>query len=150
MVTYLLHRAASIYAELYPSCLQVRNPQPALLDIRLFVAMAGVAEQSLRENDKNTHSAANIKRPGQWYKVQIQRRGQLRTDYPAFVAFMCQVSHTAGCEHYSHGMGRLGNDIAGESLIFGRSKSPFPLLWAVHRYLIRSLVKLLAHMHLGA
>lgn len=119
MVTYLLQSAASIYVELYPSCLQVRNPQPALLDIRLFVAMAGAAEQSLGEDNKNMHPAANIKRPGHWYKVQIQRRGHLRTGYPASVAFMCQVRHTAGCEHYSHGMGRLGNDIAGESVIFG-------------------------------
>lgn len=38
-----------------------QNPQPALLDARLFVAMGGVAEQSPEEEDTNMNPAANIK-----------------------------------------------------------------------------------------
>lgn len=76
-----------------------------MLDVRLFVAMAGVTEQSPGEDDTNMSPAATSRvLHGHWYEelVQTQRRGQQRMANPALVALMCQIRISGGCEHYSH------------------------------------------------
>lgn len=85
-----------------------QKPPARLANLRLVVAMAGVAERSPGEAEANlTTSAISKAVPGHRDEAlgQIQQRRQQRMATPAFVAFMCQVRPTGGCEHQSHCVG---------------------------------------------
>lgn len=72
------------------------------------MAVAGAAEQSHGEAEANVTPLA-ISRAVLGHRDEVsgqtQRRREQRTATLAFVASVCQVRPTGGCEHQSHGVG---------------------------------------------